>query len=158
MSTREEIGDDLQNGSREIVKVSITVAAMITLSAFLRFIKTSLGNAIRVTGNAANSVGWKLQLVQTFTAAARFGYGRFGGCVVWRAEQLRTTALHCRTVVPTVPEARKIDKCTSRLQAMADGWKLRLVQTISAAASFSYGRFGGCVVWWAEQLRTTALH
>ena len=101
--------------------------------------------------------GWKLQLEEAIMAAASFGYGRFGGYVVWRVEQFRTTALQCRTVVPTVPEARKIDKCASRLRAMADGWKLRLVQTFTAAASFGYGRFGGYVVWRAEQLRTTAL-
>ena len=34
-----------KNGPREIVKLSFTVAAMITLSIFLRLIKTSLGNA-----------------------------------------------------------------------------------------------------------------
>ena len=46
-----------KNGTREIVKLSFTGAAMVTLSIFLRLVKTSLGNAIRAAGNAADSVG-----------------------------------------------------------------------------------------------------
>jgi hypothetical protein len=46
-----------KNGSREIVKLSFTVAAMVTLPIFLRLVKTSLGNAARTAGNATDAIG-----------------------------------------------------------------------------------------------------
>ena len=46
-----------KNGSREIIELSFAVAAMITLSIFLRFIKTSLGNTDRTAFMASDAIG-----------------------------------------------------------------------------------------------------
>jgi len=46
-----------KNGSREIIEFSFTVAALITLSIPLRFIKTAFGNVAGTSFMASDAIG-----------------------------------------------------------------------------------------------------